>query len=45
MLIEAVADPVQVPVEPITVYVVAAPGVAVTVLPLGEPSVADGLQV
>lgn len=41
----AVAEPVQVPVEPITVYVVAADGVAVTLAPLAELKVAEGLHV
>lgn len=38
----AVADPVQVPVEPITVYVVAEVGLAVTDVPLAELKLAEG---
>jgi hypothetical protein len=40
-----VATPVQVPVEPKTVYVVLTGGVAVTLAPFGELNVADGNQV
>ena len=41
----AVADPVQVPVEPITVYVVTVEGLAITLAPLGVFKVAAGDQV
>jgi hypothetical protein len=40
-----VATPVQVPVEPNTVYVVFTNGEAVTFAPLGELKVADGNHV
>ena len=38
----AVAEPVQVPEAPVTVYAVPVVGLAVTVLPFAELSVAEG---
>ena len=45
MFTVAVATPVQVPLAPNTVYVVAVTGLAVTTEPLGELNVPDGDQV